>query len=88
MQIARSKLSTNKPTSCARHVNRATFPVMSPDLLIVFLSMASCIAVTIWQQQRQYEKGRAFGWQEGFFHRENRERERRQKNGQFKKEAV
>lgn len=29
MQIARSKLSTNKPTSCARHVNRAKFPVMN-----------------------------------------------------------
>lgn len=61
---------------------------MNFDLLIVFLSMAGCIAVTLWQQHRQYEKGRAFGWQEGFFHRENRERERRQKNGQFKKEAV
>lgn len=61
---------------------------MNFDLLIVFLSMAGCLAVTIWQRKAEYKKGRDYGFQEGYFMRENRERERRQKNGQFKPERA
>ncbi len=31
-----------------------------------------------------YNKGRAYGWQEGFFERENYEKKRRDRQGQFK----